>query len=64
VPGALTDVLRLAGLHPMRPLMVLCARTAADGVGHVLLCDFGFARLLPDAADASITDYVSTRWYR
>jgi cyclin-dependent kinase-like len=34
------------------------------GVGQLLLCDFGFARLVPDAADASITDYVSTRWYR
>jgi cyclin-dependent kinase-like len=28
------------------------------------LCDFGFARQLPSASDVSITDYVSTRWYR
>ncbi len=28
------------------------------------LCDFGFARQLPGSKDVSITDYVSTRWYR
>jgi len=32
-------------------------------VGKLKLCDFGFARSLPDSA-VSITDYVSTRWYR
>lgn len=36
-----------------------CSGTA----GHLKLCDFGFARTLPKA-DQSITDYVSTRWYR
>lgn len=37
----------------------------ATSVGHLKLCDFGFARQLPaNAADESITDYVSTRWYR
>ncbi|KAL3156963.1 hypothetical protein ABBQ38_001221 [Trebouxia sp. C0009 RCD-2024] len=33
------------------------------GVGQLKLCDFGFARPLP-ANNGSITDYVSTRWYR
>jgi cyclin-dependent kinase-like len=36
----------------------------ASGAGQLVLCDFGFARQLPDSPDASITDYVSTRWYR
>jgi len=38
--------------------------TGGANVGRLLLCDFGFARLLPDSPDVSITDYVSTRWYR
>jgi serine/threonine protein kinase len=41
--------------------------TGAAGchVGRLKLCDFGFARTLPACPrDASITDYVSTRWYR
>jgi cyclin-dependent kinase-like len=34
-------------------------------VGQLKLCDFGFARQLPpNPAEVSITDYVSTRWYR
>lgn len=33
-------------------------------VGKLKLCDFGFARQLPTNAQQSITDYVSTRWYR
>ncbi|DBA92207.1 TPA: hypothetical protein ACH3X1_015916 [Trebouxia sp. C0004] len=32
-------------------------------VGQLKLCDFGFARQLP-SNNGSITDYVSTRWYR
>ena len=32
--------------------------------GRLKLCDFGFARTLPAKTDASMTDYVSTRWYR
>lgn len=36
--------------------------------GHVLkLCDFGFARLMPQAGGSepmALTDYVATRWYR
>ncbi|KAA6423372.1 MAG: kinase domain containing [Trebouxia sp. A1-2] len=32
-------------------------------VGQLKLCDFGFARQLP-SHNGSITDYVSTRWYR
>lgn len=36
-----------------------------NSVGQLKLCDFGFARQLPvNTADVSITDYVSTRWYR
>lgn len=31
--------------------------------GALKLCDFGFARNMP-AGNESITDYVSTRWYR
>ncbi|KAI8464500.1 MAG: flagellar associated protein [Monoraphidium minutum] len=38
---------------------------APGAVGQLKLCDFGFARVLPPSpGDASITDYVSTRWYR
>uniref|UniRef100_A0A061QII7 Cyclin-dependent kinase-like n=1 Tax=Tetraselmis sp. GSL018 TaxID=582737 RepID=A0A061QII7_9CHLO len=36
---------------------------AGATAGHLKLCDFGFARTLPKG-DQSITDYVSTRWYR
>ncbi len=32
-------------------------------MGKLKLCDFGFARQLP-GPEVSITDYVSTRWYR
>jgi cyclin-dependent kinase-like len=31
------------------------------------LCDFGFARLMPNASageSTALTDYVATRWYR
>ena len=28
------------------------------------LCDFGFARVLPQSKQAVMTDYVATRWYR
>ena len=28
------------------------------------LCDFGFARSLPNKAGVELTDYVATRWYR
>ena len=35
-----------------------CAGT--DAVGQLKLCDFGFARQLPEK-NVSITDYVSTR---
>lgn len=28
------------------------------------LCDFGFARLLPQQRNEKLTDYVATRWYR
>jgi cyclin-dependent kinase-like len=34
-----------------------------DTIGHLVLCDFGFARTLPSNG-GSMTDYVSTRWYR
>lgn len=51
--------------------MLLCAGTYAragapgSSVGQLKLCDFGFARQLPaNPAEVSITDYVSTRWYR
>lgn len=37
--------------------------SAGSGVGKLKLCDFGFARQLP-GPEVSITDYVSTRWYR
>jgi len=35
--------------------------------GHLKLCDFGFARNLPQqkaGANPMMTDYVATRWYR
>eukprot|EP00210_Caulerpa_lentillifera_P006506 g6214.t1 len=32
--------------------------------GRLKLCDFGFARQLPAKIEVSLTDYVSTRWYR
>jgi cyclin-dependent kinase-like len=41
----------------------LLVQTQPGGVGKLKLCDFGFARTLPPG-DQSITDYVSTRWYR
>ena len=28
------------------------------------LCDFGFARVLPQKPTVQLTDYVATRWYR
>lgn len=28
------------------------------------LCDFGFARVMPQSKQAVMTDYVATRWYR
>jgi serine/threonine protein kinase len=37
---------------------------APGAAGHLKLCDFGFARCLPATPEVSITDYVSTRWYR
>lgn len=45
---------------------VLSTRSPQGGasVGKLKLCDFGFARQLPNSRDVSITDYVSTRWYR
>nr|AGC12987.1 long flagella protein 5 [Chlamydomonas reinhardtii] len=47
----------------IKPENLLISPSAAGGVGKLKLCDFGFARQLPPA-DVSITDYVSTRWYR
>eukprot|EP00775_Hariotina_reticulata_P001776 gene1776-2112_t len=45
--------------------LLISSGLPATSVGHLKLCDFGFARQLPaNAADESITDYVSTRWYR
>lgn len=41
----------------------LLIQTIPGETGQLKLCDFGFARLLPNI-DQSITDYVSTRWYR
>lgn len=41
----------------------LLIHTVPGGTGQLKLCDFGFARLLSNS-DSSITDYVSTRWYR
>jgi cyclin-dependent kinase-like len=31
--------------------------------GTVKICDFGFARVMPQAP-GKLTDYVATRWYR
>jgi serine/threonine protein kinase len=46
-------------------LHLSCAGASGSSVGQLKLCDFGFARQLPsNAAEVSITDYVSTRWYR
>jgi cyclin-dependent kinase-like len=28
------------------------------------LCDFGFARHMPEKEGEILTDYVATRWYR
>ncbi|PNH08918.1 Cyclin-dependent kinase-like 5 [Tetrabaena socialis] len=48
----------------IKPENLLISPSAlAGGVGKLKLCDFGFARQLPPP-DVSITDYVSTRWYR
>eukprot|EP00892_Ulva_mutabilis_P006778 jgi/Ulvmu1/4472/UM002_0197.1 len=41
----------------------LLIHTVPGETGLLKLCDFGFARLLANH-DQSITDYVSTRWYR
>lgn len=41
----------------------LLIHTVPGEMGQLKLCDFGFARLLSNN-DQSITDYVSTRWYR
>lgn len=41
----------------------LLVQTIPGAAGKLKLCDFGFARSLPND-NASITDYVSTRWYR
>lgn len=41
----------------------LLIQTKAGDAGKLKLCDFGFARSLPTLGE-SITDYVSTRWYR
>jgi cyclin-dependent kinase-like len=35
-----------------------------QGEKSLKLCDFGFARPLPEYSDQSLTDYVATRWYR
>ena len=44
---------------------VLSLTVAGGGsVGKLKLCDFGFARQLPENKNVDITDYVSTRWYR
>lgn len=56
-----------AGVCWQHTVPVLDARAGAPGssVGQLKLCDFGFARQLPaNPAEVSITDYVSTRWYR
>lgn len=50
--------------HPLlTPLLTPHIRAGAGAVGKLKLCDFGFARQLP-GPEMSITDYVSTRWYR
>ncbi|GLC70208.1 hypothetical protein PLESTF_000938000 [Pleodorina starrii] len=47
----------------IKPENLLISPSTPGGVGKLKLCDFGFARQLPPP-DVSITDYVSTRWYR
>ncbi|GIL71091.1 hypothetical protein Vretifemale_1728 [Volvox reticuliferus] len=47
----------------IKPENLLISPSSPGGVGKLKLCDFGFARQLPPP-DVSITDYVSTRWYR
>jgi cyclin-dependent kinase-like len=32
--------------------------------GKIKLCDFGFARMIPNVCGEDLTDYVATRWYR
>ena len=32
--------------------------------GKLKLCDFGFARQIPQKSNQNLTDYVATRWYR
>lgn len=45
--------------------LLISSGAPGSSVGQLKLCDFGFARQLPaNPADVSITDYVSTRWYR
>ena len=46
----------------IKPENLLIESKAGD-TGKLKLCDFGFARTLPTPSE-SITDYVSTRWYR
>jgi cyclin-dependent kinase-like len=41
----------------------LLIQPKAGEPGTLKLCDFGFARTLPPAGQ-SVTEYVSTRWYR
>lgn len=41
----------------------LLIQSKAGEPGTLKLCDFGFARTLPPAGQ-SVTEYVSTRWYR
>ena len=41
----------------------LLIESRAGEAGKLKLCDFGFARIMP-SKNESITDYVSTRWYR
>ena len=39
--------------------------SGTQGPNTLKLCDFGFARFLPQSSskEAAMTDYVSTRWY-
>ena len=39
--------------------------SGGQGPNTLKLCDFGFARFLPQSSskEAAMTDYVSTRWY-
>eukprot|EP00891_Asterochloris_glomerata_P000786 jgi/Astpho2/786/Aster-00642 len=50
-------------IKPENLLIDPLRQSGPDEVGHLKLCDFGFARQLP-GKEVSITDYVSTRWYR